>query len=59
MQSENTNLRNIFSTPEQMNSERWNDNKVHRHGKHLKQVTGYDQHQKLELNPPKKKRDEE
>ena len=24
--------------------------------KHLKRVKGYDQHQKLELNPPEKKR---
>ena len=50
------NLRNILSTTEQKNSETWNDNKVHMHGKHLKRVKGYDQHQKLELNPPEKKR---
>ena len=46
----------IFSTPEQMNSEKWMIKGCTGMRKHLEQGKEYDQHRKLELNPPEKKR---
>ena len=58
MQSGNTNLRDILSTPEQFNSERWMIKRCTGIRKALekKERKGVCLIPKLELNPPEKKR---
>ena len=57
MQSGNTNLRDILSTPEQFNSERWMIKRCTGIRKALeKKRKGVCLIPKLELNPPEKKR---
>ena len=46
----------IFSTPEQMNSEKWKIKRCTGMKKHLTRGKEYDQHWKLGLDPPEKKR---
>jgi len=55
MQSGNTNLRDILSTPEQFNSERWMIKRCTGIRKALEKK-GVCLIPKLELNPPEKKR---
>ena len=50
------NLRDIFSTPEQLNSEKWMIKRCTGMRKHQKRGKEYDEYPKLELDPPEKKR---
>ena len=52
-------FRDIFSTPEQMESERWMIKRYTGIRKHLKWEKEYDQHRKLELDSSEKKKNEE
>ena len=46
----------VFSTPDNMNSKRWMIKRCTDMRKHFKQGKEYDQHWKLDLSPPEKKR---